>query len=102
MDTPITRAEHEEFKKRMEDEDHRQNKRLEAIEEEVRQIRELTVSVAKMAQSLETMTEEQKKQGERLEKIENRDGEKWRTTVAEILKIALGIVLGFIFSRIGF
>ena len=102
MDTPITRAEHEEFKKRMEDEDHRQNKRLDAIEEEVRQIRELTVSVAKMAQSLETMTEEQKKQGERLEKIENRDGEKWRTTVAEILKIALGIVLGFIFSRIGF
>ena len=102
MDTPITRAELEEFKKRMEDEDHRQNKRLDAIEEEVRQIRELTVSVAKMAQSLETMTEEQKKQGERLEKIENRDGEKWRTTVAEILKIALGIVLGFIFSRIGF
>ncbi len=102
MDAPINRAEHEEFKKRMEDEDHRQNKRLDAIEEEVRQIRELTVSVAKMAQSLETMTEEQKKQGERLEKIENRDGEKWRTTVAEILKIALGIVLGFVFSRLGF
>ena len=102
MDTPITRAEHEEFKERMKDEDHRQNKRLDAIEEEVRQIRELTVSVAKMAQSLETMTEEQKKQGERLEKIENRDGEKWRTTVAEILKIALGIVLGFVFSRLGF
>ena len=32
----ITREEHEEFRKRMEDEDHRQNRRIEIAEESIR------------------------------------------------------------------
>ncbi len=38
MDTPITRAEHEEFRRRMEDEHKRMNHRLGDLEETVRQI----------------------------------------------------------------
>lgn len=45
MDTPIDRAEHEEFKRRMEDEHKRINHRLTDLEETVRQIGELTTSV---------------------------------------------------------
>ena len=33
MDTPITRAEHEEFRRRMEEEHKRQDKRIEILEE---------------------------------------------------------------------
>ena len=51
MDTAITRAEHEEFrnwveteKKRLEDEDERQNNRLKLLEEDVRQISVLKVT----------------------------------------------------------
>ena len=33
LDTPITRAEHEEFRRRIEDEHIRQNRRLELLEE---------------------------------------------------------------------
>ena len=40
MDTPITRAEHEEFRRRMEDEHKRMNHRLGDLEETVRQIGE--------------------------------------------------------------
>ena len=32
MDSPITRAEHEEFRRRMEEEHNRQNKRIELLE----------------------------------------------------------------------
>lgn len=32
MDTPITRAEHEEFRRRIEEEEHRQNRRLDIVE----------------------------------------------------------------------
>ena len=38
MDDVITRAEHEEFKKRIEDENHRQNKRIEVLEKITQQI----------------------------------------------------------------
>ena len=33
METPITRAEHEEFAKRIEEENHRQNRRIEILDE---------------------------------------------------------------------
>ena len=33
MDTPITRAEHDEFAKRQDEENKRQNRRIDALEE---------------------------------------------------------------------
>ena len=42
MDAPITRAEHEEFVRRMDEANHRQSKRIEIVEKEVKQIGELT------------------------------------------------------------
>ena len=51
MDTPITRAEHDEFverikesHKRLEDEDRRQNHRIDELEGTVRQISSLATS----------------------------------------------------------
>ena len=55
MEEPITRAEYEEYQKRIEDEDHRQNKRIEQLEENTKQINALTVSIEKLAQSVESM-----------------------------------------------
>ena len=78
MDTPITRAEHEEFSRRIEEENKRQDKRIELLEENTKQIGSLTVSVEKLAQSIETMVKEQEQQGKRLETLEGRDGEMWR------------------------
>ena len=63
MDTPITRAEHEEFRRRMEDENKRQDARLEALEASVKEIQSLANSVASLAGSMERMTKEQEKQG---------------------------------------
>ena len=41
MEDPITRAEYEEYHKRMEQEDHRQNRRIEQLEENTKQINAL-------------------------------------------------------------
>lgn len=80
MDTPVTRAEHNEFRKVMEaenrrlsDEDKRQNHRIDELESEVRQIGQLTTSVEKLAVSMESMVREQEQQGRRLEALEGRD-----------------------------
>lgn len=42
---PISRAEHEEFRKRIEAEDNRQNRRIEILENSVQQLQELVTSV---------------------------------------------------------
>lgn len=101
MDTPITRAEHEEFKKRMEEEHRRQNRRIELLENTVQQIGEIAASVEKMAVSLQSMVKEQEQQGRRLEALESRDGEMWRKVVGHVVTAIISIILGFAFAQIG-
>lgn len=101
MDTPITRAEHEEFSRRLEEENRRQDKRIELLEENVRELSQLTNTVGKLATSLESMVKEQEKQGKRLETLEGRDGEMWRKVAEYIVTAVIGIVLGFVFTQIG-
>lgn len=93
----ISREEHEEFRKRMEDEDRRQNKRIELVEESVRQMGALTTSVEKLATNMSSMVKEQEKQGEKLEKLESRDGEMWRKAVGYVVSAVIGVVVGFLF-----
>ena len=101
MDSPISRAEHEEFVRRMEDEHKRTNHRLSELEETVRQIGELTASVEKLAQSVQQMARSQSRQEDRLELLEGRDGEMWRKVTGYIVTAIAGIVLGYIFTLIG-
>lgn len=101
MDDTITRAEHEEFSKRVDDEQNRQNHRLTELEQTTREINALTVSVSKLAQSIEQMCKEQEKQGARLEALEGRDGEMWRTVVKYAITIIVSAVVGFALAQIG-
>ena len=101
MDAPIQRAEHEEFCKRMEDEHRRLNKRIEVLETAVKRIADINVSVAELASSMKSTLEEQKDQGERLKTIEDRDGEMWRKVLGYIATTIVGVVIGFIFTKLG-
>ena len=101
MDAPITRAEHEEFKKRIEEENHRQNRRIELLEKSVQNINDLAMSVRELATNMKNMSEELRSQGEKLETLESRDGEMWRKVTGYIITAVVGIVVGYIFTRIG-
>lgn len=101
MDTTISRAEHEEFAKRIEEENHRQNRRIEILEKNVQQLAALTSSVEKLAYSIEGMVKEQESQGNRLEKLESKDGEKWRSVSSYVITVIIGLVLGYIFQQAG-
>ena len=54
MDQPITRAEHEEFKRRLEEENSRQDRRIALLEERVSKMGALSTSVEKLALSMES------------------------------------------------
>ena len=101
MDGPISRPEHEEFVRRMEDEHKRTNHRLSELEESVRQIGELTASVEKLAQSVQQMAKSQSRQEDRLEELEGRDGEMWRKVSGYVLTTVIGAILTFVMMQIG-
>ena len=85
----------------MEEENHRQNRRIEMLEETVQQIGKLTASVEKMATSLQGMVIEQEQQGKRLVALESRDGEMWRKVVTYAVTALAGAVIGFVVKQIG-
>lgn len=101
MDSAITRAEHEEFRKRLEAEDERLNKRLTIVEGDIKDIKDLTASVEKLAVNMENMMKQQEKQGKRLEALEGRDGAMWRNVVGYAITAAISVVIGFVFSKLG-
>lgn len=104
----ITRHEHEEFRrgmesenKRLEEENDRQNHRLNALEETVKQVAAISTSVEKLALNMENMLKEQVSQGKRLKTLEDRDGEMWRKVVGYVVTAVVGIVVGFLFKQAG-
>ena len=97
MDGSISRAEHEEFRRRLEEENRRQDKRIELLEDNMRELNQLTASVSKLASSIESMV----KQGRRLETLEDRDGAMWRKIVAYGATALVGIFIGYIAQQLG-
>mgnify|MGYP004622567981 FL=1 len=97
----ITRQEHAEFVKRMEEADRRQDARIKALEDLTKQVSSLTISINKMTINIEGMVTEMKVQGERLDKLEGRDGEKWRTVSSYILTLIVGAAVAWGLRSIG-
>lgn len=100
MKTPIERAEHEEFAKRLEAWNTRQDKRLSELEDAVRLLEAQTAAIEKLAINMEHMAKEQKDQGERLKTLESRDGEMWRTVCSYAITAVIGALLGQFFTRL--
>ena len=101
MDTPLTRAEHEEFRRSMEAEHQRIHFRIGDVEKNVDIILDLAKNVERLAANMSNMALEQKEQGNRLKKLEDRDGEMWRKVVGYAITAVVSIVIGYAFSKIG-
>ena len=119
MEDIISRAEHEEFVKRMEGDHKRIDKRLALLEKSVEENKAIALSVRELAQSVKDMCKEQERQGKRLETLENRigdsndrldkrleelesrDGQKWRQVVSYVTTAIISIILGFLASQFG-
>lgn len=97
----ITRREHDEFVRRMEDEHHRLSKRITETSDEIKEISKIANAVNTLAVNMEMMLKEQQEQGERLEKLEARDGEMWRKVVGYVITAVIGGVIGYIFKVLG-
>lgn len=100
MEDFVTRVEHQEFAKRIDEENNRQNHRLSVLETGQAQISELVSSVKVLAVNMETMSKELSKQGERLAVIEEKPAKRWETVIACIITGILGFALNAMLSGI--
>lgn len=85
MDDYVTKAVHDEFARRIDEENDRQNKRLSILEQGQTQINELVSTVKVLAVNMENMAKEQVKQGAKLEEIEGKPAKRWETIVSCII-----------------
>ena len=86
------------YKERMKALDDRINK----IEGIVEEIHKLTLSVEKLTLTLGNVVKEQESQESRIDTIEARDAEMWRTFVKYIITAVTGVVVGFVMRTVGF
>lgn len=98
MDDFVTRAEHVEFSKRMEHEHDVQSKRITALEKAVDSINQITVNVERLAISMENMTKELERQGNRLDAIEETPKKRWEAIVAALVAGIVGFALNSFLS----
>lgn len=92
---------HNEFAKRVEEENDRQNHRLTALEGTITQIANIMSSVERLATNMEHIAKEQQEQGNRLKTLEDRDGEMWRKVVAYFLTAVVSATVGYFMSKLG-
>ena len=86
---------------RRDDENKRQNHRLDNLEDSVKQIQDLTISVNGMASSIDRMVKQLEKQGERLDKIEKEPADKWKQASWIVVSVILTAVVTFALTRVG-
>jgi hypothetical protein len=96
----VTLEVHNEFAKRIDDENERQNHRIAELEAGQRQINELISSVKVLAVNMENMAKEQAKQGERLETIESKPGKRWDTVITGIITGIIGALIGALMAGV--
>lgn len=92
---------HKEFAERIDAEEHRQNKRLDKLEDGFGQLSELTATIKVMANNMETMAKEQVKQGERLQSIEDKPGKNWDKLVWAIAGALIAGIIGYVLASVG-
>lgn len=104
----ISRQEHEEFAKRMDeanaricDEDKRQNERLKKVEESVAKINEVVASIKELTLQMKTMTDTLVDQGKSIKELEQKPSKRWETLVSDVIKLIVAAVMGFALAKIG-
>ena len=94
----ITRGEIDVLIGRINDENARQNKRLDKLENVVEKINTLAEATTKLAASVESMQKEVEKHGARLEKIEEQPAENWRSIVKTVVTVLLTAAITYLLS----
>lgn len=94
--TYVTVELHNETIRRIDDENERQNARIKDLETGLKEVNKITASIERLTANIETMTTEIKRQGARLDEIEQKPVKRWDTVVSGIISGIIGLLIGLI------
>lgn len=98
MDEYISRNEHEEFCKRLEEENHRQNHRIDELEKTTQEIHTMSKSLVVMCEKMNAMNESMDTLKDKVEVLEHEPLDTWNkikgAVIAAIASGLIGIVIG--------
>ena len=97
----ITRFEYEERQKRIDDEDRRQNHRIDKLEAITDQIADMAASIKAMVVTMQAMQKEQEEQGKRLSDIEKKPADNWNQLVYSLIAMVATAAVTYIITKGG-
>ena len=96
----VTEKTLDEFAKRVDQEDKRQNERIDHIERSLQLLNTLAVSVEKLAINMENLTKEVASQGSKLNDLEMKPAKRYDLIVTTLISGVIGALVGFVSSGI--
>ena len=93
MDEYISRREHDEFVKRMENEHTRMNHRIGELEDIAKEIQDMNTNIGTLANNMKHFLDEQQRQGEKLEALEKDKNSNWESIKRGLFN-AIGAAIG--------
>ena len=97
----ITRYEYDERQKRIDDENNRQNHRLDKLETITDQIADMAASIKAMVVTMQAMQKEQEEQGKRLTDIEKKPADNWNQLVYSLIAMIATAAVTYILTKGG-
>lgn len=101
MDEYVSRVEYDERMKRIEDEDRRQNHRIDKLETITDQIADMAASIKAMVVTMQSMQKEQEEQGKRLTEIEKKPADNWNNLVYTLIALVATAAVTYILTKGG-
>lgn len=92
----LLKSVHDEFARRVDEENDRQNARLASLERSLQEISKITVQVERLATNIETLTASIKEQNGRLTDLEQKPAKRWDAIIGAVITGVVGILIGLI------
>lgn len=81
--------------KRIDDENHRQNERIQALENNYAIVNQLSIHMERLATNMEAMAKELAKQGAKLNDLEMKPAKRWDLVITTLISGGLGAMIGY-------
>ena len=101
MDEFVSRVEYDERMKRIEDEDRRQNHRIDKLETITDQIADMAASIKALGVTMQSMQKEQEEQGKRVSDIEKKPADNWNNLVYSLIAMVATAAVTYILTKGG-
>ncbi|MBR3238663.1 MAG: hypothetical protein IKF99_09525 [Oscillospiraceae bacterium] len=92
----LLKSVHDEFARRVDEENDRQNARLASLERSLQEISKITVQVERLATNIETLTASIKEQNGRLTDLEQKPAKRWDAIIGAVITGVVGILIGLV------